>query len=56
VSDDDVLLCYRAEWRRPTADASSARSAMYVSSLWSRRDERWVNVFSQDTPVGGDIV
>jgi hypothetical protein len=25
---------------------------MYVSSLWCRRDDRWVNVFSQDTPPG----
>ena len=24
---------------------------MYVSSLWCRRDDRWVNVFSQDTPA-----
>jgi hypothetical protein len=24
---------------------------MYVSSIWTRRGTRWVNVFSQDTPA-----
>jgi hypothetical protein len=47
LSDDHVLLCYRAEWRVPGA-ASDAFDSMYVSSLWSRRDGAWLNVFSQD--------
>jgi hypothetical protein len=51
VSDSAVLLAYRADYRRPGAAAGSDLEAMYVSSLWCRRDERWVNVFSQDTPV-----
>jgi len=25
---------------------------MYVSSLWSLIEGNWLNVFSQDTPVG----
>lgn len=48
ISDDHALLAYRAEYRRP---GSNETESMYVSSLWSRRDGRWINVFSQDTPV-----
>ena len=51
VSDSTVLLAYRAEYRRPDAAPGSDREAMYVSSLWCRREGAWVNVFSQDTPV-----
>lgn len=25
--------------------------AMYISSLWCDRGDRWLNTFSQDTPV-----
>ncbi len=49
LSDDTVMLSYRADYRRPS---SPDRETMYVSSLWCRRDDRWVNVFSQDTPRG----
>lgn len=48
ISDDHALLAYRAEYRRP---GSNETESMYVSSLWSRRDGQWINVFSQDTPV-----
>lgn len=48
ISDDHALLAYRAEYRRP---GSSETESMYVSSLWSKRDGAWINVFSQDTPV-----
>jgi hypothetical protein len=48
LSDDDALLCYRAEYRAPGA---SEAASMYVSSLWSRRSGEWLNVFSQDTPT-----
>jgi hypothetical protein len=50
LSDSVVLLSYRAEYRRPDAPEAIEPEAMYVSSLWCRRDGRWVNVFSQDTP------
>ncbi len=49
LSDAEVLLSYRAEFRRP--GPRSQRETMFVSSLWSHRDGRWVNVFSQDTPA-----
>ena len=51
LSDNDVLLSYRADWRRFSARERSAAESMYVSSLWSRRAGGWVNVFSQDSPV-----
>lgn len=51
VSDDAVLLIYRAVYEPVGPDASSG--SMWVSSLWCRRGDRWVNVFSQDTPDTG---
>ncbi|MCP3939319.1 MAG: nuclear transport factor 2 family protein, partial [Actinomycetia bacterium] len=49
LSDTDVLLSYRAEFRRP--GPGSQREIMFVSSLWSQRDGGWMNLFSQDTPA-----
>jgi hypothetical protein len=51
VSPDDVLLAYRAEWQALRGGERGVRESMYVSSLWSRRADTWVNVFSQDCPV-----
>lgn len=51
LSTSVVLLAYRADFRRPGSAEASDPQAMYVSSLWCRRDDRWVNVFSQDTPA-----
>lgn len=48
VSECDLLLSYRADFRRPNEDALLT---WFVSSLWSLRDGRWVNTFSQDTPA-----
>jgi len=45
VTDDDVLLTYRADVERPDTTTAS----WWISSLWSRRDGEWTNVFSQDT-------
>lgn len=53
VSDDAALLVYLATYRRPDRND---HERMYVSSLWCRRGERWVNTFSQDTPVGPPVV
>ena len=50
---DHALLVYRAQYLR----TGSARSeAMYVSSLWQRAGEGWINLFSQDTPETGESV
>lgn len=56
VSEDVVLFCYRSDFRRATATGTGPAEAMYVSSLWCRRDGRWLNVFSQDTPPGAAVV
>ena len=53
ITDDDVLLVYDAAYRRPGGpDERMPEERMFVSSLWSRRDGVWRNVFSQDTPPG----
>ena len=54
VADDAVLLTYRAAYDRAPDPGST--EAMYVSSLWCRRDGSWRNTFSQDTPVGAAVV
>jgi hypothetical protein len=51
LTDDHVLLAYEATYQRP--DCPEER--MYVSSIWSRRDGDWINVFSQDTPPGPPV-
>ena len=51
LSDNDVLLSYRADWRRVSAGERGSIESMYISSLWSRRAGQWVNVFSQDSPA-----
>ena len=48
VSETDLLLSYRADFTRPSEDALLT---WFISSLWSLRDGRWVNTFSQDTPA-----
>jgi hypothetical protein len=51
LTDRDALLSYRADWRRFSTGERGPEEAMYVSSLWSQREGRWVNVFSQDSPA-----
>lgn len=48
ITKDCLLLSYEARYQR-AVERSVER--MYVSSLWERHDQRWLNVFSQDTPV-----
>ncbi|NOC90951.1 DUF4440 domain-containing protein [Ruegeria sp. HKCCD6604] len=48
LTPDIVLLSYKADYLRPGA---TTREAMLISSLWERRNDVWVNSFSQDTPV-----
>lgn len=50
-TDDHVLLIYRAEYTPVRDGRVGADESMYVSSMWSRRDDTWVNTFSQDTPA-----
>jgi hypothetical protein len=50
LTQEHALLSYEARFRRHAGDGGER---VYVSSLWSRRGGRWVNVFSQDTPASG---
>ena len=54
LAADHLLLCYRADWRAPRSSGSDqpgAARAMYITSIWSRRADGWINTFSQDTPT-----
>lgn len=51
LSESAALRAYRAVYTR--AGDEQDPESMYVSSLWCRRNEQWVNVFSQDTPDTG---
>ncbi|MCC1494449.1 nuclear transport factor 2 family protein [Cognatishimia sp. F0-27] len=44
-----ALLSYRARFRRAATGAEE--ESMYVSSIWQRDHDGWVNLFSQDTPI-----
>ena len=48
LGPEHALLSYRADFCRA---GSSRHEAMYVSSVWRRLGDGWVNVFSQDTPA-----
>ena len=48
ISPDAVLLSYRAQYR---AIGGEKDEVMYISSLWERDAEGWLNSFSQDTPA-----
>lgn len=48
LTADIVLLSYRADYLRP---GETGWEAMLISSLWERRQDKWVNSFSQDTPI-----
>jgi hypothetical protein len=45
-----ILYAYRASYRRPGA---AEPETMLVSSIWERRGDSWINIFSQDTPLTG---
>ncbi|MBT8456178.1 MAG: nuclear transport factor 2 family protein [Alphaproteobacteria bacterium] len=51
LGPDHALLAYRATYRRP---GQTADEVMYVSSVWKRNRQGWINVFSQDTPAADD--
>ena len=48
MGKDHAVLSYRADFFRIN---QTTPEAMYVSSIWRRRNIGWVNVFSQDTPA-----
>ena len=48
ISPDSVLLSYRAQYQRT---GRPHQEVMYITSLWQRRADGWLNSFSQDTPA-----
>ncbi len=53
LGPEAAMLVYLAEYARPESPDRTER--MWVSSLWALRDGEWLNVFSQDTPVGDPV-
>jgi len=51
VSPTNVLLCYRADYQPIHDGRPAGEESMFISSLWTERDGRWLNSFSQDTPA-----
>ena len=52
ISEEAVMLSYRAEFQRASGAGDGRPEVMYVSSLWCQQGDRWINIFSQDTPAG----
>lgn len=45
---EHALICYRADFRRT---GRTPTEVMYVSSIWQKHSDGWINIFSQDTPA-----
>ena len=54
IAEDAILIAYRAVFAR--AASPDETEEMFVSSLWRLRAGKWVNTFSQDTPLTGAAV
>lgn len=48
LGEEHALLSYRVRFTRISRREPEA---MYVSSIWRRENDGWINIFSQDTPV-----
>ena len=48
LGGEHALLSYRADYTRFEGGGAEV---MFVSSIWQRAGQSWVNVFSQDTPA-----
>ena len=46
LAEDIFLLSYLARWR---CTANGKQEAMYITSIWKKIGEAWLNIFSQDT-------
>ncbi|TGG91754.1 nuclear transport factor 2 family protein [Natronospirillum operosum] len=51
MRDDLVLFSYLAVWSRLQDGQPQVSEKMYVSSIWQRIGDNWLNTFSQDTPA-----
>jgi len=52
LGENRVLLTYKAMWIRLKDSVAAPQEEMFVSSVWEYRANRWLNIFSQDTPAG----
>ncbi len=50
-----AVLSYCALWSRPSNSQLQYKSKMYVTSIWQKLGDVWLNVFSQDTPAQSDV-
>lgn len=48
IAPDAALLSYRADYE---GSMGGCAGAVFITSLWERRDGAWINTFSQDTPA-----
>jgi hypothetical protein len=46
LAEGTTLLSYIARWTRIT---TGKQEAMYITSIWKKTGEVWLNIFSQDT-------
>ena len=51
ISPTNAVLCYRADYQPIQDGRPAGDQTMFISSLWTERDGRWLNSFSQDTPA-----
>ena len=51
LGENRVLLTYKAMWIRLKDGVAAPQEDMFVSSVWEYRANRWLNIFSQDTPA-----
>ncbi len=50
LGDSHASLTYCADF---LATGSDETKRMYVTSIWQRDSDGWINILSQDTPAGG---
>lgn len=51
LGENRVLLTYKAMWIPLKDGVAAPQEDMFVSSVWEYRANRWLNIFSQDTPA-----
>jgi hypothetical protein len=51
LGENRVMLSYLADWTRASSKAPQSPEQMYISSIWECFGGKWLNTFSQDTPV-----
>jgi hypothetical protein len=49
LAEGFVLLTYLAHFSRNKKVGAQNKEAMYISSIWKKTGDLWLNIFSQDT-------